>query len=62
VFRTLDLFANYMFRKCKDNKMQPYSVGIEDGAIVPTIKGSLASAGQREDIAVGQKLFKREAK
>jgi hypothetical protein len=58
-FKNLDFFANYMFKKCKDGKLQG-KVGFEKNAIVPTWFSGESFEGQREEIAVGQKLFKRK--
>ena len=44
-----------MWRKCKDNKLAPFKVNIEN--IVPTVDG--IPGGHREEISVGQKLHKR---
>ena len=47
-----------MFKKCKDGKLQG-KVGFEKNAIVPTWFSGESFEGHREEIAVGQKLFKR---
>ena len=64
VFRNLDYFANYMWRKCKDNKMGKFKVIKVGGAHLihmlddgPNHNFPNASNPQTNDVSMGQLLF-----